>query len=451
MSISILTLKDYGIKNGNLTILDSITLEVGEKGILNILGSATAEKSALIRTLSGFNRSNPNYKITGEANYLGLPIGQTGYPAMVIQSSKLMLSSVLENILHNFPDKKNLNLIQQHEMARHLLEGADLGELVDCIDMNVVDLPLETIRHLAIARVCAANPGLIFIDEPTTGLESDCPHKMLNYIKSESEKRAVVVITKSREHARLLGGRSILLEGGQLKENTSTEELLSSQKFITEEGEEGGRAYSISLAEIKQAEEFRNASNHQILAPVDINSYKNVGRMPKGFRWLKEGKIAGMPELGTATDLERDIEALHKLGVTHLVTLASEKGPVDLDLLAKYKISSMYEPIDELAVPTIERASYLCEEIGHLINGGNVVAIHCGTGFGRTGVLLASHLIWEGLNAQQAIESVREIEPKSVRSDEQVQFLKEFARETTGVSDFETNVVNKVSYGSVVN
>lgn len=419
MSTSILTLKDYGVKNGNKTILNSITLEVGEKGILNILGSAGSGKTTLFRTLSGFNDSNSNFTTSGEVNYKGMPIGKAGYPSMVMQNARLMLSSILENILHELPDRKNLNLAQQHDKACHLLESADLGELVDSLEMSVIDLPLETMRHLAIARVCAADPDLIFIDDPTTGLENDCPHKMLNFIQKESEKRVVVVATESQKHARLLGGRSILLANGQIKEDGSLPGNL-------------------------QAEESRKASVDRLSVTVDINDYKKDEAAPKGFKWLKRGEIAALPQLGIVTDLEQDLTALQKIGVTHLITLTSEEGPIDQALLAKYNISSIYEPIDDLSAPTVEQASYLCEEIGHSINKGNVVALHCGASFGRVGMVLASHLIWEGLTAQLAIDSVAALEPKYERSEEQLQFLKEFARETTGLSDFETNVVNKI-------
>lgn len=431
--MSILTLKNYGVMNGDYTILDSVTLEVAEKGILNILGPAAVGKTTLIRTLSGVNVSNPKIRGRGEAKYLGMPIGEAGYPAMAMQNAELMRSSVLENILSAVPERNELNGTQERQVACHLLEMAKLGELVDCLGLSVVDLPLEKIRHLTIARVCAADPGLVFIDTPTIGLENECTQKILDYIKAESEKRAIVIVPDDLAQARLLGGRSILLAEGRVQEDVSTEEIfLSPRSNLAKEFIEKYTC-SVSMQEAKQSE--RDEKNSVKYSPVQIDAKKLEKGIttPGGFVLLKKGGISGIAQTGIITaDVEQELQVLQKKGVTHLISLASGNGPVDADLLAKYSISPIHEPIEDVAVLTVERASFLCEEIGHLISKGDVAAIPRESSPGITGVVLALHLIWEGHTAQQAIESLREIEPGWEQSEEQMIFLEEFASDTAG-------------------
>ncbi len=409
----VLSLKDFGIANGDRTIFSSISFDVPEKGVLNILGSAATEKSILIRTLSGVYKSNPKIRIWGEANYLGEPLGKAGYPSVAMQNTKLMGSSIQENIISNLPERKDLSPAEQRDIACRLLESSGLGELVDRLDMSVVDLPLETIRHLAIVRVSATNPPVIFLDEPTLGIDKKNTHKLLEYIKSESRKRAMVVAINDQEQAKLLGGQSMLLDEGWVQEYAPTTEFFSSPK---------------SSAAVEFIINGDCAAPPPEVKPEEEKQYRGDVLEPKGFRWLKHGEIAGMPRPGVEAELQHDLEALERAGITHLISLAAEMKPVDADELARYGMSSSWMPFDDMGIPLIDRAALLCEEIGQLISKGHVIAVHC-EGFGRTGTVLALHLIWEGLSTLQALELIRKIEPQWAHSVKQKLFLDEFAHE----------------------
>jgi atypical dual specificity phosphatase len=80
--------------------------------------------------------------------------------------------------------------------------------------------------------------------------------------------------------------------------------------------------------------------------------------------------------------------------------------------------------------PSIEQALALCRSIDVDLASGEVVAVHCRAGLGRTGTVLAAYRLWRGrgaLSALQALEDVRRIEPGWVQSVSQVKFLEEFA------------------------
>ena len=56
------------------------------------------------------------------------------------------------------------------------------------------------------------------------------------------------------------------------------------------------------------------------------------------------------------------------------------------------------------------------------------VAVHCGAGLGRTGVVLASYLVTTGMSASSAIAKVRKLRPHSIETDEQAESVEWFAR-----------------------
>ena len=59
---------------------------------------------------------------------------------------------------------------------------------------------------------------------------------------------------------------------------------------------------------------------------------------------------------------------------------------------------------------------------------GMGVAVHCGAGLGRTGVILAGYFVVKGLSAANAIARVRRLRPGSIETEDHAQAIEEFAR-----------------------
>jgi atypical dual specificity phosphatase len=159
--------------------------------------------------------------------------------------------------------------------------------------------------------------------------------------------------------------------------------------------------------------------------PDAAKNYVRESLGPRGFLWLKKGLLAGTPRPGIVQDIEYDLDALKRVGVTTLVSLTTR--PVDEEVLQSRGIQGLWMPVKDMQAPGLEEAEQMCRKVAGLMSQGHVVAYHCRAGLGRTGTMLASHLIMEGKSALDALESVRRIEPRWVQSDEQVRFLERFS------------------------
>lgn len=436
MNEYILELNEYGVAFGDKIILSGVNLKVPVVGNLVLLGPSGIGKSTLFRSICGINYANPSFRTWGEAKYLGekLDDSTTELPALVSQKAKLMMSSVLENVIFNLPERQVLQKNQQIDVAIRLLERAGLDELTERLDDNVIDLHLGLQRHLAILRTSVANPKLICIDEPTTGLDNDYVDILLKYISEISERRAVITILHNQDHSRKLKGMVALLTGGWINEFSIDDEFYTAPK--SKAGKQFVKSGSCDVVGPEFDEEaliYMDLNKVDLPPPLpkEAKQYVSEALGPRNFLWLKKGILAGTPQPGIMTDLEYDLKALQRVGVTKLITLLENQ--LDPEPMKEFGIDCLWFPINDMEAPEIDEAIEWCQRVEGFIRAGEVIAYHCKAGMGRTGTMLTSQLIWEGMPALDALEKARRIEPRWVQSETQVRFLEEFEKKIKNI------------------
>lgn len=146
---------------------------------------------------------------------------------------------------------------------------------------------------------------------------------------------------------------------------------------------------------------------------------------PRGFHWVVPGKLAGCPAPGVVNPIDYDLQIVKKMGVTCLITLTE----VDLDQssLARHGLINLHSPIYDREAPSIAQTHMLLIRMERLHLKGEVLAVHCKAGLGRTGTLLAAWMIRDGgFAAAEAIRRLRLIEPGFIQSEEQMSFLSRY-------------------------
>ncbi|MDZ4187793.1 MAG: dual specificity protein phosphatase family protein [Hydrogenophaga sp.] len=150
--------------------------------------------------------------------------------------------------------------------------------------------------------------------------------------------------------------------------------------------------------------------------------FVSESRGPQGFRWVVPGMLAGTPQPGVVAPVDHDLTLLCHVGITHLITLT--ETDMDQAALLRHGLKNTHLSIFDRKAPSASQMHMLLVRMQRLMEAGEVLAVHCKAGLGRTGLVLATWLVRDGgLGAEAAIERLRKINPGYIQSDEQLEFL----------------------------
>jgi len=421
----VLCLDGFGVAFRHRVVLAEVTFEVPNRGVLVVMGPAGGGKSTLLRTLAGLNQSQPDLRHWGGVSFRGEPLEADNRPALVQQDVRHVVSTVRENLVSSFPDRRRLAHREQNARIDALLEATGVTELRTCLDDEAVSLAPPLRRLLATLRAMATDSPLVCLDETTAGLDEPGAERLLQLVRWYARRHAVLFVTHHQRHARAAADVCVLLAGGRVQECAPSSEFFDHPRsHVTRQFLDSG---SVALPSPDATPEMLAEDAPPVPPlPAAARAVPSSNAGPQGFRWLIPGRLGGLPRPGIVANLDEDLEGLDRLGITTLVTL-EEAATVPAATLEAGGVRLIHFPIVDMEAPPVDLAADLCAHIERLLQEGEVAAFHCRAGHGRTGTLLACQLIWSGASALEALDRVRSVNPKWVTSEVQVRFLGAFA------------------------
>jgi len=143
---------------------------------------------------------------------------------------------------------------------------------------------------------------------------------------------------------------------------------------------------------------------------------------PHGFYWLDKPRLAGLAQ----PESKEDLDWLRRNGIEVLISLTED--PLRRDWINDAGLMVVHEPIQDMEAPSQEQLNHLVSAIDRALATNIGVAVHCGAGLGRTGVVLAAYLVRHGKSPQDAIARIRKLRPGSIETEEQAEVIAAFAR-----------------------
>lgn len=227
---------------GALDVLKNIDLEVSKGEVVCVIGPSGSGKSTLLRCLNHLERiTSGRVYIEGElvdervAGKDQLKISPKKVSeicaelGMVFQRFNLFPHmTVLENIIEAPITVKKVPKQEAVATAIELLKKVGLEEKRDEYPSR---LSGGQQQRVAIARALAMKPKIMLFDEPTSALDPELVGEVLEVMKDLArEGMTMLVVTHEMGFAREVGSRVIFMDGGEIKEEASPEEIFSNPK-----------------------------------------------------------------------------------------------------------------------------------------------------------------------------------------------------------------------------
>lgn len=213
-------------------VLFDLSLQVKEKEIHCLVGESGSGKSTILKILFGMHR--PTEKLTHKGEFYlngeALSKKQLGrIPALqlIFQEPSLSFNPTwtLDEIL-----LEPMYLLKFHKEAylqkmKDWLEKFELS--LHSLHKSIQNFSGGEKQRIAMIRGILANPKVLCMDEPVSGLDRIMLHKTIDYIKTlrDSENIAILIVSHDLDFVRLVSDSVSVLEKGRIVESKPTVEL----------------------------------------------------------------------------------------------------------------------------------------------------------------------------------------------------------------------------------
>ncbi|HEY3246661.1 MAG TPA: ABC transporter ATP-binding protein [bacterium] len=271
---SIVSVTDLYKRYGPVVAVDRISFSVAHGEIFGILGPNGAGKTTTLETLEGLRRPDGGQAVVGGIDVRRDPRGVRARIGVQLQEAGFFERLTVAETLELFGSFHRTHLPVDGVIARLQLQEKR-GAAVETLSGGQR-------QRLSVATALINDPPLIFLDEPTTGLDPQARRNLWEVIAGfRAEGRTVILTTHYMEEAQRLCDRVAIMDHGRIAAMDSPRELIRRHTPGTTVAltvMEGGAAYA-GLPGVQRAE----ASNGEVVMTttdpvVTVNALMELAR-----------------------------------------------------------------------------------------------------------------------------------------------------------------------------
>ena len=211
----LITIKNLVKQYDNLTAVDNLSLNIQDNEVFGLLGQNGAGKTTIIHMLATLLKPTSGTASVNGYDILNEPAKVRASIGIVFQapSSDDMLTGYENLKLHSM-----LYSVPRKIREKRILDVLGLVGLTERKDDQVKKYSGGMRRRLEIARGILHKPKILFLDEPTLGLDPRSRESMWEYIQRlvQEEKITIILTTHYMEEADILCDRIGIIDRGKI-------------------------------------------------------------------------------------------------------------------------------------------------------------------------------------------------------------------------------------------
>ena len=194
---------------GDQVAVDDVSFSVSQGEVFGILGPNGAGKTTTVEILEGMRTPD-----SGSATVAGMDVATEPQRVKAVIGVQLQSSAFFDGLSLTEILQVFASLYRSGTKARPLLDAVQLG---DRAKSQYKELSGGQKQRFSIAVALVNDPALMFLDEPTTGLDPQSRRHMWDQIRAFQEAgKTVVLTTHYMEEAEELCGRVAIMDRGHI-------------------------------------------------------------------------------------------------------------------------------------------------------------------------------------------------------------------------------------------
>lgn len=277
MEEAAISLRGLTKRFGDLVAVDRVDLEIAGGELFGLLGPNGAGKTTIIKMLTTMLKPTDGEALVWGHNVAAERDKVRSSVGVVFQDPSV--DSMLTG-RENLDFHGRMYGLNRGTRKKRIAEVLDLVDLTDKADIRLEDYSGGMQRRLEIARGLMHHPHVLFLDEPTLGLDAQTRRYIWQYVKEMNRLEGVTVVltTHYMDEADFLCNRVAIIDKGKIVALDTPENLkdMIGADTITLETQSGGDTLLASLKDFKWIK-----STHQSNGTIELMVDHAESRIPE--------------------------------------------------------------------------------------------------------------------------------------------------------------------------
>ncbi len=356
----------------NTPTLRGIDATVTPKAFILLTGPTGCGKSTLLRTLNGLIPHASGGRLSGSARVNGASVAEQPI-AVTCQQVGLLFQNPEEQLFCIIvEDEIAFGLENQglppHEIDRRIDSALTQVGLTGFRNRQIASLSSGQKQRVALACVCAMQPQILLLDEPTSYLDPQATHDILKIIRDLNRKLGITVIVAGHQVNEIapLCSRVWLMNDGELVSDLPIDQAFSDLKQYSQLG--------VQIPELAQVAEQRGYSERPLTLDHAVQLFENS---------TQDSERSQLDRAETPDGLINSDTSSREDGLADLTSSLTQANPVNPD--------NILTEVQNLSFRYPQTSVDVLKDVSFQIKSGETVAIMGANGSGKTTLLL--HLI----------------------------------------------------------